>query len=382
MPSATDPAGPNQPACHECGARVDSDANFCPACGADLHEGSHPQFCGSCGSRFTPGDAFCADCGAERGGTESERSDAYATDTGATPTPTGADGAASVGDDDADSRTRDGSARPGDAAFRRRIQQHLDAGWEIKRDDGDAVVLVDRDIGSMPIHVLLLLTTGGAGNLLYGYYHYAMLAETRRLSVDDEYYPMPKRTPDEETAVTTASAYALSAVVLVVGLFVAGVAAGGGSFAMTAVGLLLAAAGLSVAPPVEERLDRRHGVTTFGRHKTVDHRVLEPVDPVDEPCVVCDQKFDGGVVRRRRDETTVAGVPVRTHEYELNHYCAVCAREELFGMSRAAASSPDSQPATSVETLRADPVDGEESTDDVDRPTDADLSETTEPADE
>lgn len=361
-PSTTGSPDPGRPDCHECGATVSPDANFCSACGADLADGTEAQFCGSCGSRFGSDDAFCSECGAERDGGGSE-----------SPARHEAVSAAGSASDTADTTLDTDESTPDtdESAFRRRVQQHLDAGWEIERDEGDTVVLVDRDIGSIPIHVLLLFTTGGVGNFLYGYYHHSMLAETRRLTVDEEDYPMPKREPDEETALMTASAYGLSAVVLLVGSFIAITAAQNGSVAMAGVGLALAVAGLAVAPPADDRLGRRHRITAFGRQKTVDHRVLEPVDPCEEPCVVCDERFDGGVVRRRRDETLFAGVPVRTHEHELNHYCAACARAELFGTTGPAA------PADRVKTSLADAVNPENGdTDPENGDTDAETDET------
>jgi hypothetical protein len=82
---------------------------------------------------------------------------------------------------------------------------------------------------------------------------------------------------------------------------------------------------------VERRLDRRHGISRFGRVRTVDHRITSATERTEAPCVVCGEAFERGVVRRRRDETVIAGVPVRTHSMRHNHYCADCAREELFG---------------------------------------------------
>ena len=361
-PSTTEPSDSPRVDCHACDATVSADANFCPACGADLADGTEAQFCGSCGNRFASDDAFCSECGAERDGGGSESPAGHA----AVPA---ARSASSTADTTPD--TNESTPDADESTFRRRVQQHLDAGWEIERDGGDTVVLVDRDIGSIPIHVLLLFTTGGLGNLLYGYYHHSILAETRRLAVDDEYYPMPKRESDEETALMTASAYGLSAVVLLVGSFIAITAAQNGSVAMVGVGIALAVAGLALTPPADDRLDRRHETTAFGRHKTVDHRVLEPVDPCEEPCVVCDDRFDGGVIRRRRDETLVAGVPIRTHEYELNHYCAACARAELFGTTGPAA------PADRVEASLADAVNPENGdTDPENGDTDAERDET------
>ena len=49
--------------------------------------------------------------------------------------------------------------------------------WDVHYDAGDEVVLIDRGIESIGIHVLLLIVTGGIGNALYGWYHYVHNAE-------------------------------------------------------------------------------------------------------------------------------------------------------------------------------------------------------------
>ena len=98
-------------------------------------------------------------------------------------------------------------------------------------------------------------------------------------------------------------------------------------------GALVGILGLAVAPSIERqltrRLGRRHAVTEFGRTRTVDHRVVTPIDHVDESCVVCGEEFDGGMIRRRRDEILIASLAVFTHELEHNHYCTDCARSEF-----------------------------------------------------
>ncbi len=51
---------PNE--CHDCGATVPVDADFCPDRGADRHAPDPPPYCSTCGRAFAPGDEFCADC--------------------------------------------------------------------------------------------------------------------------------------------------------------------------------------------------------------------------------------------------------------------------------------------------------------------------------
>ena len=202
MPSERNGAPPPTDRCRECGRAVEPDANFCPGCGAGLPDPSEPASCPECGERFDDDDQFCSNCGAARAGAESTA--AASGQAGAEPT------AAASGRAGGAERSPSRSASPpreSDRAFRRRVQDHLDAGWEIERDDGDRVVLVDRGIGSVGVHVLLFLTTSGVGNLLYGWWHYSKLAERHRLVRGDE---TPARLPSSREAggrVETVSAY-------------------------------------------------------------------------------------------------------------------------------------------------------------------------------
>ena len=313
MPSERNAAPSRTDRCPDCDRAVAPDANFCPGCGADLRatgprDGGPTAYCTECGEPVAPDDEFCASCGARRGSAENP-----------------AVGSRTDADDAADPDAR--------RAFRARVRDHLDAGWELTEDHGDRVVLVDRDVGSIPVHLLLLVTTGGVGNVLYGWYNYAELAETRRLAVDES-LPASELSPpggDGEDPLVTVSGYLLGGLLLSIGAGIAAVSAGQGSVPGALFGLAFAAIGLALSPPVERRLGRRHGLSRFGRIRTVDHRVTPATERTEAPSVVCGEAFERGVVRRRRDETVVAGVPVRTHSIRHNHYCADCAREELFG---------------------------------------------------
>ncbi|ELZ44869.1 hypothetical protein C463_07932 [Halorubrum californiense DSM 19288] len=319
MPSETsDPGGPPA-ACPACGETVPAGASFCPDCGADLGDPTDAAYCAECGEAFDDDDRFCSNCGASRsgGGPAASERERRATEDS---------------DDRDPSPSRSASTpRESSRAFRRRVQDHLDAGWDIERDDGDRVVLVDRGIGSVGVHILLFIFTSGLGNLLYGWYHYSKLAERRRLVRGDETSARAPSSVEDTGRMETATAYVLTALLLLIGGWIGVMAATSGSPPAALIGLAFAGLGLGVAPPVRQRLDRRHGITKFGRQKTVDHRIVRPPESVDEPCVVCGEAFQRGLVSRRRDETVVAGVPVRTHSIRHNHYCVDCAQSELFG---------------------------------------------------
>lgn len=54
-------------ACTKCGAMVDKDSAFCPACGNAMPVREKPivaaAFCTSCGAAVVPGQKFCVSCG-------------------------------------------------------------------------------------------------------------------------------------------------------------------------------------------------------------------------------------------------------------------------------------------------------------------------------
>ncbi|WP_096393111.1 zinc ribbon domain-containing protein [Halorubrum trapanicum] len=353
MPSETSDPGDPPAACPACGEAVPAGASFCPDCGADLGDPDDPAYCSACGEAFDDDDRFCSNCGASRSGGEPLASG-----------PTSREPEESGGPDSSPSRSAS-TAAESERAFRRRVQDHLDAGWDVERDDGDRVVLVDRGVGSVGVHILLFIFTSGIGNLLYGWWHYSKLAERRRLVRGDE---TPARAPSsvaDAGRMETATAYVLTTLLLLIGGLIAFFAATSGSPPAALIGIAFAGLGLGVAPPVRRRLDRRHGITAFGRKKTVDHRVVRPPESVDEPCVVCGEAFDRGLVRRRRDETVAAGVPVRTHSIRHNYYCVDCAQSELFG---------DRVGAPSLDDIADDasPVDGADAIDEGFADADAD----------
>ncbi|MGM0447616.1 MAG: zinc ribbon domain-containing protein [Methanobacteriota archaeon] len=365
MPSETSDSGGPPAACPSCGEAVPAGASFCPDCGADVGDTADPAYCVECGEAFDDDDRFCSNCGASRSGGGDGASERSGRVGRASKGPNGR----SSGPDASPSRSAS-PPRENSRAFRRRVQDHLDAGWDIERDDGDRVVLVDRGIGSVGVHILLFIFTSGIGNLLYGWWHYSKLAERRRLVRGDETSARAPSSAAGESRTETVAGYILIALLLLIGGLIGYFAATSGSPPAALIGLAFIGLGLGVAPPVRRRLDRRHGVTEFGRQRTVDHRTVRPPESVDDPCVVCGEAFDRGLVRRRRDETVVAGVPVRTRSIRHNHYCVDCARSEVFGDRVGARSLGDLADEGSADGA-SDAADGGETTDGVRESADA-----------
>jgi len=345
VPSTSNPSRSDLPVCQGCGVAVSPAAKFCPQCGESLDDigTSLPTYCQACGDQFDPTDEFCTECGTPRDGgtTTAEQPAAEAT------------GQPAVDPTTEQSRY---------ATFRQQVSRYLDAGWEIKTDHGDHVTVVDRNIGSLPVHIVLLIFTGGIGNLFYGWYHYAEHAETHHLSIDDRPLTPPKPTGSasgtltqpagEETTLTVISGYLLSILLALIGL---AFLAGGGTLVIGLIGLLFVVTGLYISPPVERRRKRRHSLVDFGRLRTVDHRLIPRYERCEEPCVVCGTAVDRGLVRRRRDETVVAGLPIVTHDIQFNHYCVDCARADLLdtgtlaGLDATGDSTAAQQPPVSSE---------------------------------
>ena len=122
------------------------------------------------------------------------------------------------------------------------------------------------------------------------------------------------------------------------------------------VSVLLVLAGATIAPSVRKRVDHRHSLGSFGQSPVVERRTIRPGEHCHERCVVCDSNIEAGLVRRYREDITVAGVPLLFGSNSHNHYCLDCARAEMGGLTHSADSGAH---VASVNEQR-DPLDEEE----------------------
>lgn len=266
------------------------------------------NFCSQCGVGLRTGDAYCSQCGAVVGGPQ----------------------------------TRYGTHEESRRELDRRVDELLARGWEIDHESDDRTRLVDRGIGSIGIHVLLLLFTGGIGNLLYGWYSYSMNADRIELRADGTRRLLHRK----ENAGTTeadraAMDWAFSLLVSVSLLFL-GVTLllSGASVTAAAVGLICLTGAVFVLPPTRRRLAARRSVDTFGRIRETDERVVEQPET---PCSSCATPVDRGVERRYGERTYVAGIPFYTRERGRNAYCQDCASGESFDRNETTESATENE---------------------------------------
>lgn len=337
-------SGNGAQSCPHCGTSVGPTASYCPSCGDALPDG-HGHFCRHCGAEFDRGDEFCSSCGASRYPDQAQQSGPSSTPAGPTHGSQSRHGQQhNTGGRSAPhnhGETADSTGEPTEddyEAFQRRVNRHLDAGWELHRDHGDHVVLVDRDVGSLWIHALLLLFTYGMGNVFYALYRYAVSPQYKRLAVGDNH--SGRRVPANEatagqpsdtnrsdsvskaTSGTSASGangamYLVGGILMLWGLIMLSV----GSVGTILVGSILTLLGAGVLPPVTKRLQRRRSVTEFGTVTSTQDKTV-----TDDPatCVVCGCQTEDGLRREYKKEQVVAGVPVRTVESGVNRYCPDC----------------------------------------------------------
>ncbi|QLG27025.1 zinc ribbon domain-containing protein [Halorarum halophilum] len=255
---------------------------------------SGDRYCSACGARLTPGDRFCSQCG-------------NGVDTGGS-----AGGSASSG-----------SSLDADRAWlRRRVEDYRVRGWTLEHDHGDRVVLVDRGFGSLPVHFVLLLLTGGVGNVLYAWYRHTSGAPRREIRADgsERSYPDDARL-GVDPWMAAGAVLGFLFVVTAALTFAAGAAsaASGPLVLVTGVLFLAIALGVTYFP-----LAARQGnvpLSTVGRKRTVStDRVRNPP----EPCAACGDRVRSGVRRAYADRWYLAGLPLRTYESGENVYCREC----------------------------------------------------------
>jgi len=274
-------------------------------------DGETPDYCQHCGEGVAPGHSYCPHCGGDLSqvGARDEPT-TRATDSA----PDGLEG--------------------GVRAFGRRVNDYLSQGWHVESDSEDRVVLVNRTVGSLTAHVMLLVPTSGIGNLLYGWYEYAHNPDRLVLRADaPDYVPgrrargqrtasQPELTPGNrvERLLTSSLSRHVAGLLLLVGGLLLAVGAG---FALvpSLLGLVTLLLSLVVWPPARRRIDSRHPPTAFGPTTSLEERY---VTDTDKPCTVCRHRVDRGVVRDYRQEYALAGVPLYTMETGENYYCESC----------------------------------------------------------
>ncbi|UPV73636.1 zinc ribbon domain-containing protein [Halorussus limi] len=286
-----------------------------------------PNFCSQCGSSLSPGDAFCSQCGTAVG---DESNDIGRTNARAS----GTERAARFASETAERFVSEApSSRGGPTVsnpdLRERVERYAVEGWDVKRDDGDRVVMVDRTLGSPWIHALLLAATSPVGNLLYAWYRYSPGAERVELRADGT-----ERRPDERSGWTLLSAVGVAAG-LTLGLCLAFVGAVlllvTSSLAPTAVAAACLLAAAASIPLSAQFAPGTESPTTFGRRRTTDEEV---VDAPNRPCSACARPVGTGVRRTFTEKRYLAGIPVETLNEGENVYCRACANGDPFVRER------------------------------------------------
>ncbi|WP_137287088.1 zinc ribbon domain-containing protein [Halorussus salinisoli] len=262
-----------------------------------------PNFCTQCGASLSPGDAFCAQCGTAVSDEATVSKEGAATATGAT-----------------------ASTRRAD--LRRRVEDLAVEGWDVKRDYGDRVVMVNRGIGSVGMHVLLFAVTGGVGNLLYAWYSYSAGAERVELRADGtERHPSNHGRStgwNWRSAVAVAAGLAFGFCLALTGVLLLGVTSSLVSTGVAVAFLLAATASVAFSAQFVPGFE---SLSTFGRRRTTDERVVEAPNT---PCSACSRPVETGVRRTFAERRYVAGFPVETLNEGENSYCRACANGNPF----------------------------------------------------
>ncbi|WP_135851324.1 zinc ribbon domain-containing protein [Halorussus salinus] len=289
---------------------------------------STPNFCSQCGSSLSPGDAFCSQCGTavrddhrNRGRVDdrasgTERAARFATET--------------AKEFVSETHSSSGGPAVSNPDLRQRVERYAVEGWDVKRDDGDRVVMVDRTLGSPWIHALLLLATTPAGNLLYAWYSYSPGAERVELHADGTEHRSGERPSGWtlKSAVGVAAGLTLGFSLALVALLLLLVTS---SLVPTLIAGACLLAALASIPLSTQLAPGFESPTTFGRRRTTDERVVE--EPT-RPCSACARPVGTGVRRSFAEKRYVAGIPVETCNEGENTYCRACANGDPFVRER------------------------------------------------
>jgi len=312
--------------CPHCGTETTADHSYCINCGGDL-------------SALRETAAADHDLSEQDGQTGSDRAGSGQSATNR----------AGSGQRAAD-RTRGGQT-DSTVAFRERVRYLVSNGWDIDYDAGNEVVLVDRDIGSIGVHIVLFFFTGGLGNLLYGWYHYSVTPTkvTLRATETESGYEVvgpsdggtSVGTDGESTGSLSRFGYGL--VSLVVGILL--ILTTWFELAPFLFGGLFVLLSFRLIPPIWRRIENRHPPTTFGSTESVEERY---VTGTDNPCTVCGDRVEDGLMKDYKRERVFAGIPLYTMENGENYYCAECNsdRTELptgYGAYQGVSESPSGE---------------------------------------
>lgn len=283
-------------------------------------------FCPNCGNSASADHEYCIHCGHDLSALREvaeQTTDEREASSGRT-----ASRARERTADSTSRQTADSAGRQTDdiEQFRKRIRFLVSNGWDIEYDGHDEVVLADRGLGSIGVHVLLLLFTGGIGNLFYAWYHYSVEPDRVTLRVDGRDYevldpqsPKTEATESVDQSGTSPMQFAGALIFLVFGLIT--VVTTGFSLTPSLIGLAFMLVGLYLMPPIRRRIRDRHSPTTVGPTETVDKRYVQQTD---RPCAVCGSRVVDGVVRDYKKEYVFAGLPLYTMENGENYYCRDC----------------------------------------------------------
>ncbi|MEZ3114554.1 hypothetical protein RYH80_01260 [Halobaculum sp. MBLA0147] len=291
-----------------------------------------PRYCATCGDRLSPGDNYCSSCGeAVRGATDSStgRGGDREIARGGAGAGGQRDSGGRVGDEPAgdrnwsDTRTHadTGAGRSSTdddrAWLRQRVADLRADGWEVTRDDGDRVRLVDRGIGSLPVHLLLFFLTSPVGNLLYGWYSWSYGAPEREVTAAGG-----DRLVDDGDLVGRLAPLLTGLIVgfnglVFVGFLLAGVPSV--AFGVALFTLLLTVAAAFYTTDLDTT-----SPGTVGRERSVE---TEHVRTPPESCAACGHRVLEGERRRFSDRLYLAGLPAKTYETGTNTYCADCVAE-------------------------------------------------------
>jgi hypothetical protein len=188
-------------------------------------------------------------------------------------------------------------------------------GWEVTRDTGDRVVLVNKGIGSIPVHILLFFVSSGLANVLYGWYSWTMGAPKREVTADGS-----ERVLNESSLGSVVVGLVLLGLLGMNMLLLLIALVFGAELVALVFGLLsllVVGAGVGVTRDVDTQ-----SLSTFGRERSVS---TESVRTPSEPCASCGSRVIEGERRTFTDRLYVAGLPVKTYKEGDNTYCAECA---------------------------------------------------------